>query len=207
MTTCFKHMTREHAERMSRGEIRIGSFTYYHEQEHSGAIKDSLEGITVGQLNPVILSSTERHETMVAGLKFVTENGGAIVMGDNRFIRLLPPLYIFSTSAVDAVGHFSCYDTIVRINDFEEFGRIIVNGRPDLFHGYVCDRVRYAPRTYDAFNHPGLEPDPFLKDDAFAQDQEFRLVLFPVADVEPHLTFTLEEIQHAFVNGLCKILE
>jgi|WetSurMetagenome_2_1015567.scaffolds.fasta_scaffold356687_1 hypothetical protein len=60
MTVVFKHMTRENAIKLSRGEIRIGSFAYYHESEHSEAIRDAKEGLTVGRTGNVVLSSEQR---------------------------------------------------------------------------------------------------------------------------------------------------
>lgn len=207
MTVAFKHMTQENAERLSRGEIRIGSFAYYQDSEHRDEIRDIREGVTVGQVGDVILTSSERVVTIVAGLKFATESGGVIDIRNSTFIRSLPDLYIFSTSLVGDIGHFKGYDAVVRINDMETFGRILVNGRRDLFHGYWSNCVRYESRIYDAMNHPGIEPDPFIKDEAFSRDEEFRLVFAPVGTVQQHVTFSLDAIKQAFKDGLCEFAQ
>lgn len=209
MTIVFKHMTRENAERLARGEIRVGSFTYYQDAEHATAIRDELEGITVGRVaGTTVLTSAspEPNETIVAGLKFVTQSGGMIDISNTTFVRALPPLYIYSTSLVGDVGHFQEYDTVVRINDIEQFGRILVDGRRDIFKGYWANRVRYEPRAYGALNHPGIEPDPFTKDGIFAPDEEFRLVFMPAGEVEQQVTFSLDSIRQSFKDGLCEIL-
>lgn len=199
-------MERVNAERLSRGEIRIGSFTYYHEAEHHTSIRDEHEGLTVGQTGVAVLTSSERKETIIAGLKFVTETGGIIDVSNSSFVRALPPLYIYTTSSFETVGHFPQYDTVVRIDDIEQFGRAIVDGRRDLFHGYWSGFVKYQERVYDAMNHAGVEPDPFIKAPQFVTDREFRLVFDPVGPVEPHVTFALDEIREAFRSGLCAIL-
>lgn len=49
MTVVFKHMTLENAEKLTRGEIRIGSFAYYQDTEHHAAIRDEREGVTIGR--------------------------------------------------------------------------------------------------------------------------------------------------------------
>lgn len=206
MTTVFKHMTRENAERLSRGEIRVGSFSYYREDEHHSSIRDEHEGITVGRTGKAVLTSINRQETIVAGLKFVTETGGTIDVSNSTFVRTLPPLYIYSTTLVETAGYFPLYDTVICIEDIEEFGRIVVNGRRDLFHGYWSGFVKYAEIGYDAMNHPGIEPDPFTKAPQFKQDREFRLVFAPVGSVEPHVTFVLDGIREAFHSGLCTIV-
>ncbi|MEW5720842.1 MAG: hypothetical protein AB1817_19610 [Chloroflexota bacterium] len=79
MTVVFKHMTRENAEKLTRGEIRIGSFAYYHDAERQASIQDKNEGLTLGYTDEnTTLTSNERVETTIAGLKFVTESGGFI---------------------------------------------------------------------------------------------------------------------------------
>lgn len=207
MTVVFKHMTRENAEKLSRGEIRIGSFAYYHDSEHQSSIQDENEGLTLGYTNEnTTLTSNERVETTIAGLKFVTESGGVIDISNSKFIRTLPPLYIYSTSFVGKVGHFKGYDTVIRINDIEGFGKIIVDGRRDLFHGYHANSVQYQPVVYNALNHQGVEPNPFIKGVNFSRDEEYRIVFIPVAEVEKHITFSLDTIQQAYKNGLFEIL-
>ncbi len=206
MTTVFKHMTRENAERLLQGEIRIGSFSYYREDEHHSSIRDEHEGLTVGRTDNAVLTSSNRKETIIAGLKFVTDTGGVINVSNCSFVRPLPPLYIFSTSLLATAGHFPQYDTVVRIEDIEKFGRVIVDGRRDLFHGYWSGFVQYQERVYDAMHHPGIEPDPFIKAPKLEQDREFRLVFSPVGSVEPHVTFFLDGIREAFRSGLCAIV-
>lgn len=205
MTTVFKHMTRENAERLSRGEVRIGSFSYYREVEHHSSIQDEHEGLTVGRTGDAVLTSFDRRETIIAGLKFVTDTGGVIDISNARFIRTMPPLYIYSTSLIEVSGHFPQYDTVIRIEDIEKFGRVIVDGRRDLFHGCWSGLVQYQDRVYDAMNHPGIEPDPFIKAPHLEGDREFRLVFSPVGLVEPYVTFSLDGIQEAFRSGLCAI--
>ncbi len=206
MTIVFKHMTQENAERLSRGEIRIGSFAYYRDAEHQAAIRDEREGVTIGGTKEAVLTSSERVETIISGLKFVTESGGVIDVSNTTFIRSLPPLYIFSTSLVGNVGHFEGYDAVIRINDIESFGRILVDGRRDLFHGYWSNQVRYESRVYDALNHPGIDPDPFIKEEKFSRDEEFRLVFDPASTVEQYVTFSLDTIQQAFKDRLCELV-
>ena len=205
MTVVFKHMTRENAEKFSRGEVRVGSFTYYQDIEQA-AIQDEHEGITVGRTGNVVLTSSEPVETIIAGLKFLTESGGVIDISNATFVRPLPPLYIYSTSFIGTVGHFEGYDAVVRINDIESFGRILVDGRRDLFDGYWSGPVHYEPRVYDAVNHPGLDPDPFIKDARLSQHKEFRLVFAPAGNVEKCVTFRLDTIQQAYKNGLFEII-
>ena len=60
---------------------------------------------------------------------------------------------------------------------------------------------------YDALNHPGLDPDPFIKEEKFARDEEFRLVFAPATAVEAHVTFSLDTISQAFKDGLCEIVQ
>ena len=207
MTVVFKHMTRENAEKLTRGEIRIGSFAYYHDTEHQTSIQDKNEGLTLGYTDEnTTLTSNERVETTIAGLKFVTESGGFIDVSNVKFVRPLPPLYIYSTSFVGTVGHFEGYDAVIKINDIEAFGRIIVDGRCDLFHGYHANRVQYQPRVYNALCHQGIEPDPFIKDVTFSRDEEYRIVFIPVAEVEKQVTFSLDTIQQAYKNGLFEII-
>ncbi len=209
MTIVFKHMTRENAERLARGEIRVGSFAYYQDAECSTVIRDEHEGITVGRVvGTAILTSAspEPSETIVAGLKFVTQSGGVIELSNTTFIRTLPPLYIYSTSLVGDIGHFQGYDTVVKINDIERFGRILVDGRRDIFKGYLANRVRYESRVYGALNHPGVDPDPFIKDEEFDRDEEYRLVFMPTGVVEQHVTFSLDSVRKSFKDGLCEIL-
>jgi hypothetical protein len=206
MTVVFKHMTRENAEKLSGGEIRIGSFAYYQDIEHRAAIRDEYEGTTVGQTGEVILTSSEPVETTIAGLKFVTDSGGVIDVSNTKFIRSLSPLYVFSTSLIGDVGHFEGYDTVIRINDIESFGQILVDGRRDLFRRYTSGRVRYKPRVYNALNHPGIDPDPFIKDERFSPDEEFRLVFDPTGTVERYLTFSLDAIKQAFKDRLCELV-
>jgi hypothetical protein len=209
MTFVFKHMTRENAEKLTHGEIRIGSFAYYHDTEHQASIQDKNEGLTLGYTDEkTILTSNENKgvETTIAGLKFVTGSGGLIDVSNVKFVRLLPPLYIYSTSFVGTVGHFEGYDTVIRINDIEAFGKIIVDRRLDLFHGYHANRIQYQPRVYNALNHQGIEPDPFIKEEKFSPDEEFRIVFIPVAKVEKQLTFSLIEIQQAYKNGLFELI-
>lgn len=207
MTVVFKHMTRKNAEKLTRGEIRIGSFAYYQDTEHQASIQDINEGVTVGYTDEnTVLTSDKRVETTIAGLKFVTESGGIIDVSGAKFIKPLPPLYIYSTSFVGEVGHFEGYDTVIRINDIEEFGKIIVNGRRDLFHGYHANRVQYQPVVYNALNHQGVEPDPFIKGVNFSRDEEYRIVFIPVAEVEKQVTFSLDTIQQAYKNGLFEII-
>ncbi len=208
MTVTFKHMTRKNAEKLSCGEIRIGSMAYYQETEQLDAIQDTLEGITVGRVEKTILTtqSDKPIETIVAGLKFVVASGGTINMGDVKFIRHLPPLYIFSTSLAEKLEHFKEYDTVIRINDIEAFGKILVNERRDLFNGFYANSVRYESRTYNALHHHGIEPDPFIKDTKFSQDKEFRLVFAPAAAVERHVTFHLNAIRQAFNDRLCELI-
>lgn len=207
MTIVFKHMTQENAERLSRGEIRIGSFAYYQDTAHHTTIRDEREGVTIGRTKEAVLTSPDRVETIIAGLKFVTDSGGIIDVSNSTFIRQLPPLYIFSTSLVGNVGHFEGYDAVIRINNIESFGRTLVDGRRDLFHGYHSGRIRYEPRVYDALNHQGVDPDPFIKDIRFSRDEEFRLVLVPASPVERYVTFTLDTIQQAFKDGLFELVQ
>jgi len=198
-------MTRENALRLSQGEIRIGSYKYYHDATHSDAIRDIHEGTTVGETDDLVVTSMIPSETMIAGLRCFTDSGGLIDLGDFRIVRELPQLYIFSTSLNGTEGHFAGYDTVVKIADIEAFGRLIVDGRSDIFQGYVADHVRYEPAVYDALNHPGIEPNPFIKDTKFSRDEEFRIVFIPAAEVELHVTFSLDSIRRAFRDGLCHI--
>lgn len=209
MTTVYKHLARMDAESMARGEIRIGSFAYFHGDEHPATIRDEKEGITVGRTKEVVLTtqSSEPVETIIAGLKFVTQSGGVINASNMTFIRTLPPLYIYCTTFIRDVGHFKERDTVVKINDIEEFGRILVDGKRDLLNGYWSNRVRYEPRVYDALNHQGIDPDPFIKDKEFSPDEEFRLVFMPAGTVEPYVTFRLDTIRQAFEDGLCELVQ
>ncbi|WP_156401040.1 hypothetical protein [Acidovorax sp. Root568] len=206
MTTVFKHMTLENAQRLSRGEIRIGSFSYYRDAEHHASIRDEHEGITTGLTHDAVITSATYQETIVAGLKFVTDTGGTIDVSNSSFIRALPPVYIYSTTLINAPGRFPQYDTIIRIEDIELFGRIIVDCRRDLFNGYHSGLVNYKEQVYAAMNHPGIEPDPFFKSSNFQGDQEFRLAFIPAGEVESHVTFSLNEIRNAFRTGLCSIV-
>ena len=206
MTTVFKHMTLENAQRLSRGEIRIGSFSYYRNAEHHISIRDEHEGITIGLTHDAIITSTTHQETIVAGLRFVTDTGGKIDVSNSSFVRALPPLYIYSTTLIDTPGHFPQYNTIIRIEDIELFGRILVDCRRDLFNGYHSGLVNYKEQVYAAMNHPGIDPDPFVKSSNFQDDQEFRLAFIPTREVEPHITFSLNEIRNAFHTGLCSII-
>lgn len=201
-------MSREFAEKMTAGQVRVGSFADYRRDEHHAAIRDDLEGQTVGHVGDVILTTNANEPvvTMVAGLKFAVASGGVIDIRGTKYVRELPPLYIYSTSGVSSRGHLSGYDTVVEIADIEQFGRLLVDGLPDIFIGYEADWVRYEPRIYDALHHPGLDPNPFVKHSSFQADQEFRLVLQPRGNVEPYIIADLPGIAQAFADGLCTVL-
>lgn len=201
-------MDRQFAEKMRAGQVRVGSFADYRRDEHHDAIRDDLEGQTVGQVGDVILTTdaAEPVVTTVAGLKFAVASGGVIDIRGTKYVRELPSLYVYSTSAVSASGHLSSSDTVVEITDIERFGRLLVDGRPDLFIGYDSGWVRYEPRVYDAIDHPGLEPNPFVKHSSFEADEEFRLVLYPRGSVEPHVIVELPSVAQAFADGVCTIL-
>lgn len=199
-------MTLENARKLKDGFIRIGSFVAYHGAEHALDIRDETEGRTIGVVGDAKISSDELLTTTVAGLNFVTQGGGVIDISGSKFIRTIPDCYLYCTSKVADVGHFSGYDTVVQIEDIEAFGRIIVDGRRDIFVGYHSNFVSYAPRVYDAMHNQGLDSDPFIKEEKYSRDQEHRIVFLPSGATEKYVNFELEGLRIAFRDGLCKII-
>lgn len=205
MTTVFKHLKRQHALMLLEGHIRIGSFGYYQNSEAPISIQDPLEGRTEGFVTNTTLTTTaeEPETTTIAGLQFSVATGGTISMSGVKFVRELPPAYIYCTSSIDERGLFKDKDSVIRINDIEEFGRIIVNARRDIFNGYVADFVRYESRTYNAVNHCGLDPHPLVKHhDPFAREQEYRIVFLPTGAVQPFIDLHIPLLKQAGHSGL-----
>jgi hypothetical protein len=174
-------------------------------------INDPNEAVSFGYHDPIInkdLTAADEEFFNAFGI-FNVANATDMTFIGNRIVHLHPQCFIFSS----ARGFFpdikasltsppANYDACVKIKrplelwrQFLAAGRVGEQPLREVFEAITYQRVRYENIAYKVESGPKILPDPFRKDLAFTNQNEWRAIFYPLKPItEQRLVITLDNL-------------
>ena len=181
----FKHMRSEHAVLLTKGMIRLSSLAYFRDIEGApNGIQDAEEGTLVKKFGSFYAGNES--DEIKAKIRSHGLNPNAWYIGGKVTSRLKQNYYIFSMTTLETPDLFgSEYNAIASLPHAVQLAGEILKSRPDVFIGVEIGEVNYRPTTVtldgSGFNLD-YGPDPFIKDNRFESQSEFRFAFHAVDD-------------------------
>jgi hypothetical protein len=174
-------------------------------------INDPHEAVSFGNHDPIInkdLTAVDEEFFKAFGIANVA-NVQDMTFIDNRIVHLHPQCFIFSS----ARGFFpdinasltsppANYDACIKIKrprelwrQFLAAGRVGKQPLREVFETITYQRVRYENIVYKVGSGTTIPPDPFRKNLAFATQNEWRAVFYPLKPItRQRLVITLDNL-------------
>lgn len=180
----WKMVDAEHADSVLSGSFRIGTFEAYKDLENGRA--DDLDASAIVNLHELWADNPEHADAMDRiGFHADLITGSVI-----RYVS--PPLYALCFSRVGC--RYDPSPDILKaqfeVRHLNYLASRLQELHPEKLGRWKIKRVRYLPRNYDALDKDIVSASPFIKDLAFTNEQEIRIVWEPKQDeaLEPFCT-------------------
>lgn len=183
----WKQVSLEHAAKIEGGQLKIGRLSDYRTLENDRA--DDVDGGITWDVKSLTadMPGADRAVQRLGGSR---AQPGMFIQA-STFTYTPPPLYAFCMSETgchyDPSPHQpkATFEVSVSL-----LNNLLLNKLSDRIAGSTRRRVVYARRRFDVFEDVHVAPDPFIKDLAFAEEREIRIVFYPRPDTIYETIFT-----------------
>jgi hypothetical protein len=189
MTIAYRAVEEKYADAALSGQFLLRRLSYYRSLECPPERRDELEASVRAKVDRWHIksyddSSKQTRESLRAMGVHVApgvtmrnvsfNNVNSVQIGQDNFVLCFST---FPGANLSAGGR----DVLLKISDVEELGKLLTEAQQADVHPFKCGRVQYGPRSFDP-REAFMEPDPFIKEARFADENEVRLIARPMDD-------------------------